>query len=479
MTLIPASQDPNNFETCLETLKKAYKNGKGILLLKLLVIDQKTGKDIGETIGKFPNFGTITESAVSVQISKICKLFGVAYEKSKAGTELKYHCKNHQRLIIDVYNEAAKEYGWNHDSTSPQQEYEVPDMPSGFNPFRIGNITIPIQILFGTPDQPINNGEEDIKINDKPDIFLEKTSEFKEKFPANMQERLLNIQAEKKGIKDLHNKTGTKVRIDSFHHSKTLTKTKARIDSFHQGDERDGDRRGLITLEFSRVDYKTMYFTNLSLDIPIIDSSGETKTIRELYVSENFTDLSESILANPGSVDVAVICENKNSRQLIIRKRGNISLYRGWYQVSATGYIDASHKDEHGAASPFVTAAIESNQEIAGSLEAKPSDFNLIGLGIRWIDLYPSFFGYIETNKSDEQLIGDFCRDPHEGSLSTIPFTPESVLEHIANNKWVAFSALCAIATLLKFFPRDEVKKAACNVQEKNWRDFIEYETQK
>jgi len=383
-------------------------------------------------------------------------------------------------LIIDVYNEAAKEYGWNHDSTSPQQEYEVPDMPSGFNPFRIGNITIPIRILFGTPDEPINC-EDDIKIKDKPDIFLENTSEFREKFPANMQDRLLTIQEQKKGIVGLHNKTGTKVRIDSFHHNdKDKTGTKVRTDSFHQGDERDGDRRGLITLEFSRVGYKTMYFTNISLDIPLIESSEGTKTIRESYFSDNFTNLSESILANPGSVDVAVICGNKNApRQLIIRKRGNISLYRGWYQVSATGYIDASHKDEHGAASPFVTAAIESNQEIAGSLEAKPSDFNLIGLGIRWIDLYPSFFGYIETNKSEEQLIGDFCRDPHEGGLLSIPFTPESVLEHIANNKWVAFSALCAIATLLKFFRRDEVKKAACNVQEKNWRDFIEYETQK
>jgi len=50
MTSIPTSQNTNNFETCLNTLKKDYENGKGILLLKLLVIDQKTGRDIGETV---------------------------------------------------------------------------------------------------------------------------------------------------------------------------------------------------------------------------------------------------------------------------------------------------------------------------------------------------------------------------------------------------------------------------------------------
>ena len=338
-----------------------------------------------------------------------------------------------------------------------KEKYFVPDIPSEFNAFHIGKIVIPVAIALGTPSEPIN--VEDVEIIDKFDILLEEDNpKFKQRL-KNLQKRLLEIQEERYKLKGLSQAKGIKVRINSF----------------SQAPEREGDKRGLITFEFSRVEYKTLYSTNLALDIPIKYPDGQKKTIRELYCSHHFTDLSESILANPGNVDVAVICGDKDNRQLIIRQRKKgVSLYRDWYQVSATGYMDPDHINDEGDVSPFVTAAREANQEIADSLDAKPSDFKLIGLAVRWIDLYPAFFGYIETNKSAKQLNSDFCRDGYEGNKSQIPFTPESVLEHIANNKWVAISALCAISTLLKFYPRKQVEEVANKVKQKNWRDYIE-----
>ena len=84
------------------------------------------------------------------------------------------------------------------------------------------------------------------------------------------------------------------------------------------------------------------------------------------------------------------------------------------------------------------------------------------------------FFGYIETNKSVFELIGDFKRDSYEGYLSGISFDPATVLSHIAKGEWHAVSALSAIAALLAFFPRQEVELFAKKVARKGFEDFIE-----
>lgn len=175
---------------------------------------------------------------------------------------------------------------------------------------------------------------------------------------------------------------------------------------------------------------------------------------------------------------MALISRNSNQtpqNQLIIRKRSQqVALYRGWHQVSATGYISLAHTNPDGIPSPFVTAIRETKQEIADSLSLQPEDFKLIGLALKWEDLHPGFFGYIETIKPVHELLGDFRRDAWEGHPYGISFDPFTVLSHIATEKWHAISALSAIAALLAFYPRDEVESIAKTMPSKGFKDFIE-----
>jgi len=175
---------------------------------------------------------------------------------------------------------------------------------------------------------------------------------------------------------------------------------------------------------------------------------------------------------------VVVISRNLNQNpqdQLIIRRRSQeVAFYRGYYQVSATGFVGTAHHDSAGMPHPFFAAITEAKQEIADSLSLAPDDFILIGLSINWEEFVPVFYGYIETGISVHDLLGDFRRDTYEGSLFAIPFEPKSVLSHITKEKWESSSAIAAVAALLAFYPRNEVEAIARKLPAKNARDFFE-----
>ncbi len=100
----------------------------------------------------------------------------------------------------------------------------------------------------------------------------------------------------------------------------------------------------------------------------------------------------------------------------------------------------------------------------------------MIGLSIDWQDMYPTFYGYIETGLSVQELLGDFRRDSYEGELYAIPFEPKVVLSHIAKEKWTAQGALAAISALLAFYPRKEVEGIARALPAKAAKDFLMFE---
>lgn len=343
----------------------------------------------------------------------------------------------------------------------PQRSIKVsiPQPPDQFASFRIGNIEIPAMIVFGTPETPFLPGN--VKL-----IFRSEFIEDDPKYPLALKavrESLIEAAKEENNVKELKS-------MDPM----------PRIDNIEQGPERSGDKRGELKIYLSKTTYGSLFTTHRSLDYRVIPSSDPVspQTIREAYCHPPYTDLSNSVLANCPGVDVALISKNSNQNpqnQLIIRKRSqNVVFYRGWYQVSATGYMSLDHKDHLGVPSPFITAITEARQEIADSLVLRPEDFKLVGLALKWEDLHPGFFGYIETNKSVSELIGDFKRDNYEGYTSGISFDPATVLLHIAKEKWHAVSALSAIAALLAFFPRQEVEVFAKKVSPKGFKDFME-----
>ena len=157
------------------------------------------------------------------------------------------------------------------------------------------------------------------------------------------------------------------------------------------------------------------------------------------------------------------------NKQVLIRKRSEAVVgYRGRWQVSASGYMRPCHTDDNNVPSPFVTAAREATQELSDRLADSMSEYKMIGIGMHWHGLYPSFYGYIETGLTAKEIMGDACRDNYEGSISAIEFSPNAVLSHLSENPWTPMSCVAMIAALnVHFGPtgRAEIERIARSVR--------------
>ena len=335
-------------------------------------------------------------------------------------------------------------------------------MPSPRPPFccfRIGRIELPIMPIAGSPASPFSMDE--VVIRYEP-AFLEQRQSFPRELA--MSKHFLVAYARKVfGIERLEDNV------------------LLRLSSVDQGPETARDQRGPLYLSFDLACYTTMLATNLCLDVPAIPTSPETVlTLRERFFSgpNDYRDLSNSPLANIPGVEVVVLCRSRKNappEQMLIRRRSqSVHGFRGFYQVSAAGYMSREHLRPDGLPCPFVTAVHEARQEIGDRLHCRPEEFNLLGVAIQWQSLHPSFFGWMETPLKATELIADFRRDAYEGLLMAIPFTPTAVLNHITSHRWTGMSALAVIATLQRFFPRSAVEDAASTVPDRNWQWFLE-----
>jgi hypothetical protein len=343
------------------------------------------------------------------------------------------------------------------------KQSQVPSPHKDFPLFRIGNIQLPLANILGSPGTPFLFDEVDISfrpefIQARPDYPLELKAAQDFLF-----EHIAKIQDLKKD---------------------EIADIMPRLDNIVQGHEQPGDKRGRLNIQLSLTTFGSLFTTNRSIDCKVIPARGlvaqlfKSISIRDAYCQKSETDLSQSLLANPPGVDVSIISRNVNQdpqNQFIIRRRSNqVLLFKDYYQVAATGYLSLAHCDSKGVPNPFVTAITEAKQEVADCLELTTADFKLIGIAVKWEDLHPGFYGYIETGKSVAELLGDFRRDSYEGTLSAIPFDPLHVVKHIAGEKWHPVSALSAISALLAFFPRAEVEAVAREVPAKSLRSYFE-----
>jgi hypothetical protein len=340
----------------------------------------------------------------------------------------------------------------------------IPDIPKEFHCFRVGNLEIPVMSLVGSPETVFHFDEVDVSF--QPILRHQQAH-----YPIELLSARSYLTEECKRRYNLK-----MVAEDNL---------LPRIDSIVQGPETEDDKRGNLYINLSLSTFSTYFVTNKSLDHRVIPRTGwisrfiSNQTIREAYVVPPYDNLAESLLANCPAVHVAVISRNLNQNpqdQLIIRRRSqDVAFYRGYYQVSATGFVSMAHHDSAGIPNPFIAAISEAKQEIADSLSLSPNDFKLIGVSINWEEFVPVFYGYVETGISVRDLLGDFRRDVYEGSLLAIPFDPESVLSHImTKEKWESSSAIAAVATLLAFYPRAEVEAVARKLPAKSARDFFE-----
>jgi hypothetical protein len=349
-----------------------------------------------------------------------------------------------------------------------KSRYSVTTTPvpsNDFLRFRIGNLEIPVMSIVGSPESVFHPDEVIIR-------FHPILRHQQDNYPVE----LLAAQPY------LFDESKRKYHIGQI--QATEENIVPRLDKVSQGPEIEGDKRGRLYIDLSLTSFDTFLATNKTLDYCVIPKSGlvsrfnTNQTIRDAYCVPPYEDLEKSVLANLPAVHVAVISRNLSQSpvdQLIIRRRSqDVITYKGFLQVSATGYMSLAHHDSFGVPSPFYTAIMEAKQEIADSLSLLPKDFNLIGVALRWEDLLPIFYGYVETGFSVQELLGDFRRDAYEGTLQAIPFNPKSVLTHIVREKWEPVSALAAVAAVLVFHPHSEVLTVARELPAKNMRDFFE-----
>ncbi len=350
-----------------------------------------------------------------------------------------------------------------HRAKARYTQVSIPNPASEFHCYRIGNLEIPVTPVVGSPETPFHLDE--VTIHFQPLI-----KEQQPDYPLELR------AARQYLIEETERKYGLKTLGDDD--------IMPRLDKIEQGPEIFGDKRGHLNIYLSLTTFYSLAATNRGLEYRVIPASGlvsrftSNQTIREAYCLPPYHDLSKSLLANAPGVEVAVISRSLSQNpkdQLIVRRRSqDVLFFRGYYQVSATGYMSLAHRDSNDNPNPFITAITEAKQEIADSLSLLPEDFNLVGVSIKWEDLHPAFYGYIETGRTVHELLGDFKRDSYEGTLSAIPFDPKSVLSHIIKEKWTAPSALTTISTLLAFYPRREIEAIARTLPAKEWKDFIE-----
>jgi len=337
----------------------------------------------------------------------------------------------------------------------------IPAPDRNFHCYRIGNIEIPAMTIVGSPETPFTVDE--VSIQYRPHS-IEDDSDYPQAL-KDARTYLIEECKRRFSIKDF--KDNTLIRLDDI----------------TQYPEDDDDRRGGLLIELSLTKYSSLLATNAALDVRVIppsepvSQSGVNQTLREAYGRLPYSDLSKSIFANAPGVEVILVSRNKSQfpeAQVLIRKRSNkVHIYQEHYQASASGYISLVHRDRNDNPNPFITSITEARQEIADGLMLSPEDYKLIGIALHWHGLYPAFYGYIETDLPVDDLLGDFKRDAFEGDLFAIPFTPKSVLQHVANEKWTAISALATISSVLAFFPRLEVEEVAKKLPTKTAIDFL------
>jgi hypothetical protein len=332
-----------------------------------------------------------------------------------------------------------------------------------FRTFCLGNIEAPVMILTGSPETPYTI--EEVKVYYTPLMYHQGLD-----YPQYLIDAKPYLEKEylrKHGLREIPRNE------------------LPRLSGWRQAGESADNKRGVLSLHFNLTTFDSYLTTNRSLDYKVIPQPGtisrytDNQTIRQAFIQFPYS-LENSALANPLAVMVVLISSNNTQEpreQVIIQFRSNkVASYRNCYQVSAAGYVSLGHRiDRTHAPSPFYTAVSEVREEISDGLQLSPSDFKLLGLAVSWIDMLPFVYGYIKTGRSVKRILGDFRRDGYEGQTDSIPFRPEVVLSHIAENKWTPEGVLAMCAALLAHFPRKQVEEVARRFPNRRACDFFEF----
>lgn len=324
-----------------------------------------------------------------------------------------------------------------------------------FEFYQIGNLTVPGNYLFGEPREPFAPG--DILTTDRDEAFEERSD-----YPALLRENYETLLENAK---------------TNFGVTRITDNVLPRLDSFVQHPEDQADERGPLELNFSRTSYFKIWATNVAADIPVFDhASGQETTVRKSLCVPPYDDLAISPLSNNPSIEVVLISDSplqEPRRQMIIRKRSEkVAGFQHWYQCSASGHMALAHKNAAGKPCPFHAAVAETRQEIAGNLEFSPEDFRLIGVVMKEQDIYPSFFGYFETDRPAVDIKHAKDRDRWEGYKQVIPFEPKAVFDHFGRHEWFPSSVLAIVAVLEAYYDYSEIIAAARDMPLKHAYQF-------
>ena len=331
-------------------------------------------------------------------------------------------------------------------------QHEVtPPPPQEFPTFKLGRIEAPAMNLLGDPDTPFSCAE--VRIETDPASS-----------GAHRPDYPIALKAAKASLEEMHRRR--------YSHTEIADNPLPRLEELVQAGETEGNLRGGLTLRFGLTTFSTFMATNRSLDYSCIPSDGilgRIRTIRDAYVRFPYR-LHESVLANPLSANVFLISRTTAqtpTEQVIIRQRSsNVALYRGAFQASAAGFVSVSHLDAQGRPNPFVTAVSEAREEISSLLPAEPAEYHLLGIAVNWEDLDINAYGFMVTDLAVADLLGGFRRDDYEGSMQSLPFEPECLLNHLVSNRWEPISVVASFIGVDSFFGYSRVMtwREACHL---------------
>jgi 8-oxo-dGTP pyrophosphatase MutT (NUDIX family) len=136
-----------------------------------------------------------------------------------------------------------------------------------------------------------------------------------------------------------------------------------------------GSAAGGLTVEFA----PTWYYTFLGTNVSAAYGAAASRPWLVTAEARDITDLRGSVLANPLTVNVAIVVDRNASDYVLIQHRGRgVALGGERFQVSAAGFVDLADVRGRGAVGPWIAAAREAVEETGIALPPSSVRFDAL-----------------------------------------------------------------------------------------------------
>jgi hypothetical protein len=230
-----------------------------------------------------------------------------------------------------------------------------------------------------------------------------------------------------------------------------------RLSNFHPVHD-EGRRVRYLRLDVEPTDYYTFTATHFGLDLL---PDAQKRQVWE-HEQQNFGDLRNSWLANPLTVDIAVVAQHGGREWILIQERNKVFHHKGRYHGSCAGMMSLSRDRGSLGIDVFAAARHELGEELG--MVVSETDLALLGLVRETEHAEVGLIFEVQVTKNPDELLNPAPDGFETKRVYSCELDPEHVADFIqAKGGLPAFSGLglaTIIFSLLKRFPVTRIESA-------------------